>query len=80
MWKLTFVHAYILKYFLSIIVFAIGSSMAYLQQLYFRFKDEVFVGSRPYPSEPLEKFLRQEFGVDTKMTSVNYPRYFIVIF
>ncbi|XP_046856268.1 85/88 kDa calcium-independent phospholipase A2-like [Xenia sp. Carnegie-2017] len=51
-----------------------GSSMAYLQQLYFRFKDEVFVGSRPYPSEPLEKFLRQEFGVDTKMTSVNYPR------
>ena len=46
-----------------------------MQQLYFRFKDQVFVGSRPYPSEPFEKFLMLEFGKDTKMTSIKYPRY-----
>ena len=51
-----------------------GKSTSYLQQLYFRFKDEVFVGTRPYPSEPFEKFLQQEFGADTKMTSIGYPR------
>ena len=48
--------------------------MPYLQQLYFRLKDAVFVGSRPYPSEPFEKFLQHEFGTDTKMTSIPYPR------
>ena len=37
-------------------------------------KDLVFRGQRPYDSEPLEKFLRQEFGEDVKMTSVLYPR------
>jgi hypothetical protein len=52
-----------------------GKSTPYLQQLYFRFKDEVFVGARPYPSEPFEKFLQQEFGADTIMTSIGYPRY-----
>ena len=46
-----------------------------MQQLYFRFKDQVFVGSRPYPSEPFEEFLKLEFGEDTKMTSIKYPRY-----
>ncbi|CAB4016713.1 85 88 kDa calcium-independent phospholipase A2 isoform X2 [Paramuricea clavata] len=51
-----------------------GKSTPYLQQLYFRFKDEVFVGARPYPSEPFEKFLQQEFGADTIMTSIGYPR------
>lgn len=49
--------------------------MPYLQQLYFRFKDQVFVGSRPYPSKPFEKFLMEEFGENTKMSSVAYPRY-----
>ena len=37
-------------------------------------KDLVFRGQRPYDSEPLEKFLRQEFGEDVKMTSVLHPR------
>lgn len=51
-----------------------GKTVPYMQQLYFRFKDQVFVGSRPYPSEPFEKFLIQEFGEKTTMTSVPYPR------
>ena len=38
-------------------------------------KDLVFKGPRPYDSEPLEKFLRQEFGENVKMTSVLHPRY-----
>ena len=54
--------------------FLAGKSTPYLQKLYFRFKDEVFVGARPYPSEPFEKFLQQEFGADTIMTSIGYPR------
>ena len=38
-------------------------------------KDLVFKGPRPYGSEPLEKFLRQEFGESVKMKSVLHPRY-----
>ncbi|XP_074620294.1 85/88 kDa calcium-independent phospholipase A2-like [Acropora palmata] len=51
-----------------------GKSARCCQGLYFRMKDLVFRGQRPYDSEPLEKFLRQEFGEDVKMTSVLYPR------
>ena len=49
--------------------------MRYAQGLYFRLKDEVFVGSRPYPAEPLENFMKREFGELTRMTEVEYPRY-----
>lgn len=51
-----------------------GKSARYCQGLYFRMKDLVFKGPRPYDSEPLEKFLRQEFGENVKMTSVLHPR------
>ncbi|XP_058238042.1 85/88 kDa calcium-independent phospholipase A2 isoform X3 [Hemibagrus wyckioides] len=51
-----------------------GKSMDYLRRLYFRMKDEVFKGSRPYESAPLEDFLKQEFGEDTKMTDVRHPK------
>ncbi|XP_078539924.1 85/88 kDa calcium-independent phospholipase A2 isoform X2 [Lissotriton helveticus] len=51
-----------------------GKSMEYLRCLYFRMKDEVFKGSRPYESAPLEEFLKREFGEDTKMTDVRRPR------
>ena len=53
----------------------LGKSARYCQGLYFRMKDLVFKGPRPYDSEPLEKFLRQEFGETVKMTSVQHPRY-----
>lgn len=51
-----------------------GKSMEYLRCLYFRMKEQVFTGSRPYESAPLEDFLKREFGEDTKMTDVQYPR------
>ncbi len=48
--------------------------MRYAQGLYFRLKDEVFTGKRPYEAEPLERFMIREFGEHTKMTEVEYPR------
>ncbi|XP_010782058.1 85/88 kDa calcium-independent phospholipase A2-like, partial [Notothenia coriiceps] len=53
-----------------------GKSMEYLQCLYFRMKEQVFRGSRPYESAPLEDFLKKEFGENTKMADVRYPRYY----
>ncbi|XP_050662147.1 85/88 kDa calcium-independent phospholipase A2 isoform X3 [Macaca thibetana thibetana] len=51
-----------------------GKSMAYMRGVYFRMKDEVFRGSRPYESGPLEEFLKREFGEHTKMTDVKKPK------
>uniref|UniRef100_A0A8C6T7L3 phospholipase A2 n=1 Tax=Neogobius melanostomus TaxID=47308 RepID=A0A8C6T7L3_9GOBI len=51
-----------------------GKSMEYLRCLYFRMKEQVFTGSRPYESAPLEDFLKREFGEDTKMADVQFPR------
>ncbi|XP_023286966.1 85/88 kDa calcium-independent phospholipase A2 isoform X2 [Seriola lalandi dorsalis] len=51
-----------------------GKSMEYLRCLYFRMKEQVFKGSRPYESAPLEDFLKKEFGENTKMSDVQYPR------
>ncbi|KAI1886694.1 hypothetical protein AGOR_G00198430 [Albula goreensis] len=51
-----------------------GKSMEYLRCLYFRMKEQVFRGSRPYESAPLEEFLKKEFGENTKMTDVRHPR------
>ncbi|XP_038639419.1 85/88 kDa calcium-independent phospholipase A2 isoform X2 [Scyliorhinus canicula] len=51
-----------------------GKSMQYLRCLYFRMKDEVFKGSRPFSSAPLEEFLKKEFGENTKMTDVTKPK------
>lgn len=48
--------------------------MEYLRCLYFRMKEQVFKGSRPYESGPLEEFLKKEFGENTKMTDVSHPR------
>ncbi|XP_013781824.1 85/88 kDa calcium-independent phospholipase A2-like [Limulus polyphemus] len=39
-------------------------------QLYFRLKDKVFVGSRPYDSQLLDQFLKKELGEDTVMTDI----------
>ncbi|XP_057598415.1 85/88 kDa calcium-independent phospholipase A2 isoform X5 [Hippopotamus amphibius kiboko] len=51
-----------------------SKSMAYMRGVYFRMKDEVFRGSRPYESGPLEEFLKREFGERTKMTDVKKPK------
>ncbi|XP_069907370.1 85/88 kDa calcium-independent phospholipase A2 isoform X2 [Oryctolagus cuniculus] len=52
-----------------------SKSMAYMRGVYFRMKDEVFRGSRPYESGPLEEFLKREFGEHTKMTDVKKPKW-----
>ncbi|XP_053325897.1 85/88 kDa calcium-independent phospholipase A2 isoform X2 [Spea bombifrons] len=51
-----------------------GKSMEYVRCLYFRMKNEVFRGSRPYESGPLEEFLKREFGEQTKMSEVTTPK------
>ncbi|XP_042201101.1 85/88 kDa calcium-independent phospholipase A2 isoform X2 [Callorhinchus milii] len=51
-----------------------GKPMHYLRCLYFRMKDQVFQGSRPYSSSPLEDFLKKEFGENTKMSDVTKPK------
>lgn len=48
--------------------------MEYLRCLYFRMKEQVFKGSRPYESAPLEDFLKKEFGENTKMAEIQHPR------
>ena len=48
--------------------------MRYALGLYFHLKDEVFKGKRPYDSEPLEKFMKREFGEHTRMNEVEWPR------
>lgn len=60
----------------SILALAIlhSKSMAYMRGVYFRMKDEVFRGSRPYESGPLEEFLKREFGEHTKMSDVKKPK------
>lgn len=52
----------------------LGKSMVYMRGVYFRMKDEVFRGSRPYESGPLEEFLKREFGEHTKMTDIKKPK------
>uniref|UniRef100_T1JT22 phospholipase A2 n=1 Tax=Tetranychus urticae TaxID=32264 RepID=T1JT22_TETUR len=56
---------------------ALGNTAAQCRQLYFRLKDKVFLGPRPYDSEPLEKFVQKEFGVDTKISDIANPRLMI---
>lgn len=48
--------------------------MRYTQRLYFRMKDLVFVGMRPYDEKPLEKILKEELGEDTLMTDIKGPK------
>lgn len=39
-----------------------GKCLHYSRFLYFRFKEEIFSGNRPYSTEALEKLLREELG------------------
>ncbi|XP_068230482.1 85/88 kDa calcium-independent phospholipase A2 [Palaemon carinicauda] len=49
---------------------ALGKSSRYTQGLYFRMKDLVFVGRRPYDEKPLEDILKLELGEDTMMSDI----------
>ncbi|XP_048248074.1 85/88 kDa calcium-independent phospholipase A2-like [Haliotis rufescens] len=51
-----------------------GFSLQYLKGVYFRLKDEVFKGRRPYSSEPFEAMLKREFGEEAVMTDIKHPK------
>lgn len=51
-----------------------GKTIQQCLGLYFQLKDAVFSGKRPYSSEPLEAFLKREFGETTRMSERDYPR------
>lgn len=48
---------------------AAGKSLKECQALYFRIKDNAFVGKRPYASEPLENALKETLGEQSKWKS-----------
>ena len=52
-----------------------GKCVRYNRCLYFRFKEKVFMGARPYPTEGLEKLLREEFGENSVMSDIADVRY-----
>ncbi|GAB6030891.1 hypothetical protein CHUAL_007723 [Chamberlinius hualienensis] len=56
------------------LLIATGKSAKYCQSVYFRLKNKVFNGLRPYDSEPLEKFLQKELGENTKMSDIKFPK------
>jgi len=54
---------------------AYGISPMECQGLYFRLKDKVFVGKRPYDVAPLEDFLKKQFTEEAKMSDLpNKPK------
>ena len=48
--------------------------MRYCQGMYFRLKDEVFTGKRPYDTTPLEKMMKKEFGEHNRMSEIEHPK------
>ncbi|XP_077979485.1 85/88 kDa calcium-independent phospholipase A2-like isoform X2 [Glandiceps talaboti] len=51
-----------------------GHSLREIQGFYFRMKNKVFKGKRPYASEPLEQVMKEEFGENTTMDAVQHPK------
>lgn len=56
---------------------ASGKSLRECQALYFRIKQDAFVGSRPYSSDSLEKVLKDSLGADTVMADIKHPKLMI---
>lgn len=56
---------------------ASGKTMKECLCLYFRMKELTFVGFRPYPSEALEKVLKESFGEETVMADIKEPKLLI---
>lgn len=45
--------------------------------LYFRLKEQTFVGMRPYSSQALENILKDTFGMETVMSDIKHPKIMI---
>lgn len=56
---------------------ASGKTLKECQRIYFKLKEQTFVGMRPYPSEPLEAMLQEILGTDTVMTDIKEPKLII---
>lgn len=56
---------------------AAGKSLRECQALYFRIKEDAFVGSRPYNSEGLERVLKDCLGAHTVMADIARPKIMI---
>ncbi|XP_052261782.1 85/88 kDa calcium-independent phospholipase A2-like isoform X1 [Dreissena polymorpha] len=50
----------------------VGKPTSYIRGMYFRLKDQVFKGSRPYDSIPFENLLKEEFGETSVMTDITH--------
>ncbi|VDK47983.1 unnamed protein product [Cylicostephanus goldi] len=51
-----------------------GKTIPFCRSMYFRMKDEIFLGVRPYNADTLDAFLRSEFGENTTMADVTSKR------
>lgn len=51
----------------------LGKTLRECLCLYFLMKEKTFVGSRPFPSETLEKLLKDIFG-ELKMSDIKHPK------
>jgi len=49
---------------------AVGKTPMECQGLYFKLKDKVFVGKRPYEVKPMEDFLKEEFSEELMMSQL----------
>lgn len=56
---------------------ASGKSLRECQALYFRIKEEAFVGIRPYSNEGLEKVLKDSLGATSVMSDIKKPKIMI---
>ncbi|XP_012555197.2 85/88 kDa calcium-independent phospholipase A2 isoform X2 [Hydra vulgaris] len=54
-----------------------GKSLRYMQRAYLRLAHECFVGSKPYSTELMDKFLMNEFGDNKKMNEIEHPKLII---
>ena len=60
---------------LCALICIVGKNIPYIRGMYFRLKDEVFKGTRPYDSKPFEMLLQKEFGETKVMTDIKTPKY-----
>ncbi|KAG7209963.1 hypothetical protein KM043_011552 [Ampulex compressa] len=58
---------------------AAGKSLRECQALYFRIKEEAFVGTRPYNSNGLETVLQDCLGANTVMADIDTPKLMITV-
>lgn len=63
-------------FFVGILALALasGKTLRECMRLYFKLKDEVFVGHRPYSSEKFEGILKDTFGETATMADIASPK------